>query len=191
MEKVETKLPGVFILCPRTHHDTRGVFYEAFNQKEMLRLGIKHNVVQINRSRSSRNVLRGLHFQRQKPQAKVVRVIRGKIMDVVVDVRPNSPSFKKHAVVELSSESNFSIYIPAGFAHGFLVLSKKADVEYTCDEYYSGTKDQCGVRWNDPDIGITWPPSPWRPILSKQDADMPWLRNLSKDSLPNMNALRK
>ncbi len=191
MEKMETKLPGVFVLCPQVHRDPRGNFYEAYNRQALLKLGIKHEVVQINCSRSAKNVLRGLHFQLEKPQAKIVRVVRGKIIDVAVDIRPDSPNFKKHTVIELSAESNFSVYIPRGFAHGFLVLSKEAQVEYSCDNEYSGATDQRGIRWNDPDIGIEWPASPWRPILSEQDINMPWLRNIPKDWLPHKNALRK
>tara|TARA_A100001388_G_scaffold266659_1_gene239955 strand:- start:793 stop:1329 length:537 start_codon:yes stop_codon:yes gene_type:complete len=164
----KTLLSDCFIIDPTVHGDERGFFLETF-QKERYGnfLGNDLEFVQDNHSRSSSGVLRGLHFQKLKPQGKLVRVVRGEVFDVAVDIRKESDSFGKWIGVNLSEKNKRQLWVPPGFAHGFLVLSNTADFEYKCTEYYDAN-DECSILWNDPDLQINWPIE--NPILSKKDS---------------------
>lgn len=155
MKVTLTAIPGLLILEPRRFGDSRGHFTELFSARRYSELGMSEPFVQDNWSRSSRGVLRGLHVQNPNPQAKLVSVIRGAVLDVAVDVRAGSPTFARHVAVELSEDNRQQLYIPRGFAHGFVVLSETADFFYKCDAYYS-PDDEIAVRWNDPALGIDW-----------------------------------
>lgn len=168
----QTTLPGVLILEPKVFRDERGFFTETFSTRALEGSGIPGLFVQDNHSRSSRGVLRGLHYQLHYPQGKLVHVARGKIFDVAVDIRLGSPTFGRWFGAELDDENLFSLWIPAGFAHGFCVLSDVADVTYKCTSLYSADDDR-GVAWNDPDIDIEWPVS--NPVVSEKDAKHPVL----------------
>lgn len=157
--KVEKNIGGIEGLCiiePTLHGDARGYFMETYNQKDMAEAGLNMAFVQDNQSCSTKGVLRGLHFQKQFPQGKLVRVIRGSVFDVAVDLRSNSKTFGKWFGVELTEENKKQIYIPEGFAHGFLVLSHMAEFFYKCTDFYH-PGDEGGIAWNDPEIGIQWP----------------------------------
>lgn len=157
MKIKKTKLDGCLIFEPKVFGDDRGFFLESYNlARYEPYLGLNYNFVQDNHSRSTKGVLRGLHFQKTKPQGKLVRVVRGEVFDVAVDIRKNSTSFGKYESVILSEENKKQFWIPPGFAHGFLVLSDIADFEYKCTEYYD-PEDECGIAWNDSDIDINWP----------------------------------
>jgi len=151
----ETGIDGLVIIEPEIHTDQRGYFMETYNARDLKDAGLPLNFVQDNHSRSIKGVLRGLHFQKQHPQGKLVRVVAGSIYDVAVDLRPTSPSFKRWFGVVLSSSNRKQLYIPRGFAHGFLALSE-AEVIYKCTDYYD-PEDEDGIIWNDPEIGIKWP----------------------------------
>jgi dTDP-4-dehydrorhamnose 3,5-epimerase len=148
-----TQIPGVLIVEPVVFGDERGFFLESFNEREMRRIGIDAHFVQDNHSRSQRSVLRGLHYQISQPQGKLVRVVSGKVFDVAVDVRRDSPAFGKWVGVELSAENKRMFWLPPGMAHGFVVLSETADFLYKATEYYA-PKSERTILWNDPDIGI-------------------------------------
>ena len=157
--KVEHDLNGIDGLCiiePTVHNDNRGYFMETFSQKDMYAAGLYTNFVQDNQSMSIKGVLRGLHFQKRFPQAKLVRVIRGSVYDVAVDLRAGSPTYGKYYGVILTEENKKQFLIPRGFAHGFLVLSDIAEFCYKCDDFYHAN-DEGGLAWNDPDIGVQWP----------------------------------
>lgn len=157
--KVEKNVGGILGLCvivPTVHGDSRGYFMETYNQNDMTEAGLDMVFVQDNQSCSTKGVLRGLHFQKQYPQGKLVRVIKGTVYDVAVDLRKESETFGKWYGVELSEENKKQFYIPQGFAHGFLVLSDVAEFCYKCTDFYR-PGDEGGIAWNDPDIGITWP----------------------------------
>ena len=149
-------IKGLCVISPKVHGDGRGYFMETYNQKEMKEAGINIDFVQDNQSCSSKGVLRGLHFQKEYPQAKLVRVVRGKVFDVVVDLRKESDTFGCWHGEILSEENKKQFLIPRGFAHGFLVLSDLAEFFYKCDDYYH-PNDEGGLAWNDPKIGIKWP----------------------------------
>jgi dTDP-4-dehydrorhamnose 3,5-epimerase len=167
--KVETThIPGVLIVEPVIFSDDRGFFWESFNEKEMRRIGIDAHFVQDNHSRSQCNVLRGLHYQISQPQGKLVRVVTGKVFDVAVDIRRDSPTFGKWAGVELSDENKRMCWLPPGIAHGFVVLSDFADFLYKTTDYYAQRYART-ILWNDPDLGIAWPFT-GQPILSAKDA---------------------
>lgn len=153
-----TKVPieGLFIIEPLVHGDSRGYFMETYNQKDMFEAGLKMNFVQENQSMSTKGVLRGLHFQKEHPQGKLVRVIKGRVFDVAVDLRKNSRTFGKWFGIELSEENKKQFYISEGFAHGFLVLSEVVEFSYKCTDFYN-PGDEGGIAWNDPKIGIEWP----------------------------------
>lgn len=153
-----TKLPieGLYIIEPTIHKDDRGFFMETYNKKDMEEAGLNMNFVQDNHSMSSKGVLRGLHFQKQYPQGKLVRVIKGAVFDVAVDLRLSSPTYGKWYGIELTEENKKQFYISEGFAHGFLVLSETAEFCYKVTDFYH-PGDEGGLAWNDPDIGITWP----------------------------------
>lgn len=155
LTKIVTSLPGVFILEPRVFGDERGFFFESYNQRTMESAGIMETFVQDNQSSSSRNVLRGLHYQVKQPQGKLVRVSEGEILDVAVDLRRSSPSFGRWEAARLSSENHRMLWIPVGFAHGFLVLSEKAQVLYKATDFYAPEFERTLI-WNDPELNIDW-----------------------------------
>lgn len=181
MKIQETSLPGVMIIEPKLYQDTRGFFYESFQHIKYQELGIKKSFVQDNVSRSAKNVLRGLHYQLKHPQAKLVFVSRGAVLDVAVDIRRGSPTFGNWISVELNDENHRQLYIPEGFAHGFLALSDEVDFFYKCTDYYDPTSE-FGIRWDDPNIGITWGITD--PLLSDKDSVYPLLNQLSPQQLP-------
>ncbi len=169
------EIEGVVLVKPIVFSDDRGFFMETYKYSDFAKNGIKENFVQDNHSKSVKNVLRGIHFQlNPKAQGKLVRCIKGKIFDVAVDLRKNSPTFKKWVGVELSEENKYMLYIPAGFGHAFLTLSDEAEVLYKATEEYSKEHDS-GIRWNDPEINITWGIK--SPILSEKDANLPYLKD--------------
>lgn len=150
------EIEGLYIIEPAVFPDERGYFMETYNQKDFEEAGLGITFVQDNQSMSVKGVLRGLHFQKQYPQGKLVRVVRGKVFDVAVDLRKDSQTYGKWFGVELSAENKKQFYIPEGFAHGFLVLSEEAEFCYKCTDFYH-PGDEGGIRWDDPDIGIKWP----------------------------------
>ncbi len=152
----KTPIEGLFVIEPTVHSDGRGYFMETYNQNDMREAGLNMEFVQDNQSMSTKGVLRGLHFQKQYPQGKLVRVIRGTVFDVAVDLRPGSETYGKWYGVELSAENKKQFYIPERFAHGFLVLSDEAEFCYKCTDFYH-PGDEGGIAWNDPEIGILWP----------------------------------
>lgn len=157
--KVEKNVGGISGLCviePAVHGDKRGYFMETYSQRDMEEAGIDVTFVQDNQSCSSKGVLRGLHFQKDFPQTKLVRVIKGRVFDVAVDLRKNSETYKKWFGIELTDDNKLQFLIPKGFAHGFLVLSDTAEFCYKCDDFYH-PGDEGGIAWNDPEIGIEWP----------------------------------
>jgi len=167
MKTFETKLEGCFEIEPKVFGDSRGFFLESFQKNRYQELlGIDKEFVQDNHSRSSRNVLRGIHSQLKKPQGKLVRVVRGEVFDVAVDLRPNSGSFGKWHSTILSEENKKQFWVPPGFGHAFLVLSDFADFEYKCTDYYD-PEDEFSILWDDPDLGIGWPIK--NPLLSSKD----------------------
>ncbi|ELB2076205.1 dTDP-4-dehydrorhamnose 3,5-epimerase [Vibrio parahaemolyticus] len=172
MKIIQTKLKGCLIIEPQVYGDERGFFLETFQAERYYEAGIEETFVQDNRSRSSQNVLRGLHFQKTKPQGKLVTVTNGEVFDVAVDLRPNSDTFGEYEAVVLSGENKLQFYIPPGFAHGFYVISKTADFQYKCSNYYDPT-DEGGILWNDPSLNINWPVA--TPILSEKDQMQPKL----------------
>lgn len=168
MKVTETALPEVFVIEPKVFGDARGFFFESFNQKAFAeRTGIDLPFVQDNHSRSRRGVLRGLHYQISQPQGKLVRVVRGAVFDVAVDVRKSSPTFGRWVGVELSEDNHRQLWVPPGFAHGFLVLTESADFLYKTTDYYAPEYERC-IAWNDPSIGINWPQGV-EPQLSEKD----------------------
>jgi dTDP-4-dehydrorhamnose 3,5-epimerase len=168
MKVQSTHIPGALIIEPTVFGDDRGFFLESFNEREMRSVGINANFVQDNHSRSQRDVLRGLHYQINQPQGKLVRVVSGKVFDVAVDLRRNSPAFGQWVGVELSAENRRIFWIPPGLAHGFLVLSDSADFVYKATDYYA-QKFERSIHWNDSDLNIHWPLQN-QPILSSKDA---------------------
>ena len=168
MEAAPTKIPEVLILEPKVFEDKRGFFLESFNQIQWEKAsGIKLRFVQDNHSRSAKNVLRGLHYQVEQIQGKLIRVLQGEIFDVAVDLRKSSPTFGKWVGTKLNAVHHQQLWIPPGFAHGFLILSDTADVFYKTTDYYAPKHDRT-LLWNDPDLAIDWPLSS-EPILSEKD----------------------
>ena len=177
MDYKETAIKGVYIIEPRVFNDARGYFFEAWKQAEFEEHVGPVNVVQDNESKSGRGVLRGLHYQRgEASQAKLVRVIKGCVVDVAVDLRRSSPTFGQHVMVELSEENKRQFFIPRGFAHGFLVLSDEAIFTYKVDNPYAPEAD-AGVRWNDPDLAINWPTDGMEVLTSEKDLRQPLLKD--------------
>lgn len=168
MQVQETNLDEVKLLAPRVFADSRGFFLESYNQRTFGELGIHETFVQDNHSRSERGVLRGLHYQLVQPQGKLVRAVRGEIFDVAVDLRRSSPTFGRWTGHLLSEDNKLMLWIPAGFGHGFLVLSLVAEVLYKATDFYAPQGER-SVLWNDPEIGIEWPDA-GTPILSPKDA---------------------
>lgn len=171
----KTDIEGVYIIEPKVFGDERGYFMETYNEKDFKEAGLDYCFVQDNQSKSHKGVLRGLHYQRNYPQAKLVRVIQGEVFDVAVDLRKNSPTYGKWVGVVLSSENKKMFMIPRGFAHGFVVLSETAEFVYKCDDIYH-PEDEGGIMWNDPDVGIDWPYK-GEPSLSEKDTKHPLLRD--------------
>jgi dTDP-4-dehydrorhamnose 3,5-epimerase len=178
MEVIETEIPEIKILIPRRFADPRGVFCETYSRKALAAAGIDYDFVQDNQSLSTeRGVVRGLHFQVPPfAQGKLVRVTRGAVLDVAVDIRRNSPTFGKFVAVELSAENWKQMIVPAGFAHGFCVLMPNTEVQYKVTNYYSPQHDR-GILWNDPAIGIPWPAGAGEALLSEKDRRLPLLRD--------------
>ncbi|AIF49388.1 dTDP-4-dehydrorhamnose 3,5-epimerase [Dyella japonica] len=181
MKIQETPLQGALVLEPRVFGDGRGFFYESYNQAAFRDAGIDANFVQANVSRSSKGVLRGLHYQWPSPQGKLVSVLQGEVYDVAVDIRQGSPTFGQWTGVMLSGENHRHFWIPEGFAHGFCVLSEFAIFTYQCTALYDPSAD-AGVRWNDSDLGIDWPVR--NPLLSEKDQKAPLLRDVPSPRLP-------
>lgn len=168
MQVVQTAIPEVLILEPQVFGDERGFFFESFNQQKFESLtGVKANFVQDNHSKSAVNVLRGLHYQIQQPQGKLVRVVAGEVFDVAVDLRRKSKTFGKWVGVVLSGENKRQLWVPPGFAHGFVVLKEGTEFLYKTTDYYAPQHERC-IRWNDPEIGIEWPLF-GEPVLSAKD----------------------
>ena len=177
MEYIATQIKGVFIIEPKVFQDARGYFMEAWKQAEFDEHVGRTVFIQDNESKSSFGVLRGLHYQKgDASQAKLVRVIKGKVLDVAVDIRKSSPTFGQHVMVELSEENKRQFFIPRGFAHGFLVLSDEAIFTYKVDNPYAPQCD-AGIRWNDPDLGIEWPIDPAKVLTSEKDLKQPLLKD--------------
>ena len=181
MEIIETAIKGVFIIEPRIFKDARGYFFESFSERELEeKIGNIH-FVQDNESYSSYGVVRGLHFQKPPySQAKIVRVIKGAVLDVAVDLRKNSPTYGQHVAVELTGDNHRQLFIPRGFAHGFSVLSNEVLFQYKCDNYYA-PQSEGGIRWNDPDLNINWQIPADKVILSEKDTKHPLLKEFVSD----------
>lgn len=176
MASAPTAIPGVIVLAPQVHADDRGFFVETFRESVLAERGIRHRWVQDNQARSQRGVLRGMHFSVDPGQAKLVRCARGRVLDVVVDLRAGSPTHGRWQGVELDDEGGAQVYVPAGLAHGYLVLSEVADVVYKCSEYYDPAKER-SLAWDDPEVGISWPDGP--KIVSERDAAAPRLAEVT------------
>lgn len=181
MEIIKTDIAGVLIVEPTVYGDARGYFFESFNEREFReKTGFKVHFVQDNESKSSYGVVRGLHFQRPPhAQSKLVRVVRGEVLDVAVDIRPKSPSFGKHVAVRLSAENHRQFFLPKGFAHGFSVLSEDAVFQYKCDDFYAPDCEGA-IAWDDPELGIDWMLPAEDVILSEKDRNHPSFDELRK-----------
>lgn len=185
MKIIKTHLPGVVVIEPKVFGDKRGFFLETYRQDVLRQAGINVTFVQDNHSRSTQGVLRGLHYQLEQTQGKLVRVTSGSVFDVAVDVREGSPTFGQWYGTQLDEESMHMLYVPPGYAHGFVVLSQSADFLYKCTDYYHPESEQ-GIAWNDPDIGIEWPISNLSSeiSLSEKDKANVLLKDQSHDKLP-------
>jgi dTDP-4-dehydrorhamnose 3,5-epimerase len=183
MRRIETTLPDVCLIEPVVHGDHRGFFFESYRQDRFAEIGITHRFVQDNHSRSSAGVLRGLHYQLGKPQAKLVRATLGRVFDVVVDVRRGSPTFGRWAGAELSTENRLMLFAPEGFAHGFMVLSDYAEFQYKCSDTYAPEEER-GLQWDDPSLAIEWPVEGLTPVLSDRDRTWPCLADTPAHDLP-------
>ena len=179
MEIIKTDIDGVFIIEPKVFGDSRGYFFESFNAREFaLKTGLDVNFVQDNESMSHYGVLRGLHFQNPPyAQSKLVRVVQGKVVDVAVDIRRDSPTFGKYVMAELTGENHRQFFVPRGFAHGFAVLSDVAVFQYKCDNFYAPASEGA-IAWNDPDIAIPWPVPASDVELSEKDKKHPFLKDI-------------
>lgn len=178
IEVVKTEIPGVLIIEPKVFGDDRGYFMESFNAREFTeKTGMKVNFVQDNESKSRYGVLRGLHFQLPPyTQSKLVRVVKGKVLDVAVDIRKGSPTYGKYIACEMTGENKRQFFVPKGFAHGFCVLSDEAVFQYKCDDFYH-PESEGAIAWNDPDIAIKWPVEAEKVILSEKDKHHPNLKD--------------
>ena len=175
MNFIKTEIEGVYIIEPKVFGDNRGYFFESYNENVFKAAGLNYKFVQDNESKSKKGVLRGLHFQKTYPQAKLVRVLDGEVFDVAVDLRKDSPTYGKWVGVILSSENKRQFMIPRGFAHGFVVLSETATFTYKCDEFYH-PEDEGGIMWNDPLVNIKWP-FEGEILLSEKDKKHPLLKD--------------
>jgi dTDP-4-dehydrorhamnose 3,5-epimerase len=180
LKKIPTSLPDIFFIEPTVFSDSRGFFFESYSRRDMERIGIRNDFVQDNQSCSAKGVVRGLHFQSRHPQGKLVRVLRGSIYDVVVDLRKGSPTFGTSIGFEISAQDFRMLWVPVGFAHGFLSLEDHTEVQYKTTDFYYPEYD-AGIRWNDPDLGICWPLAQHgisSAIISEKDAKLPLLREI-------------
>lgn len=181
MNIIETPIPGVVIIEPRLFLDARGYFFESFNQREFEEKVCKTTFVQDNESKSSYGVIRGLHFQKPPfAQSKLVRVVKGAVLDVAVDIRKDSPTFGRHVAVELTEDNHRQFFIPRGLAHGFSVLSEEVIFQYKCDNFYA-PQSEGAIAWDDPDLGIDWRIPADKAVLSEKDRHHPLLRQTSLD----------
>ena len=179
MKIIDTAVPGVLIFQPTMHADDRGFFMETFRSSHFATRGLGLDFVQDNQSRSKKGTLRGLHFQRERPQGKLVRVLYGEVFDVAVDIRKGSSTFGKWVGEYLSSDNNRQLWVPPGFAHGFYVISPVADLVYKCTDYYQ-KDDEISVSWSDPALAIEWPLNGQVPLLSERDSNAPLLHEVTK-----------
>lgn len=178
MQFTTCHIPGLLVVEPKVFEDSRGYFFESFNQKLFAEHGIDCQFVQDNQSKSSYGVIRGLHFQENPhSQAKLVRVLNGSILDVAVDIRKDSPTYGKHFSIELTSDNKKQLWVPAGFAHGFSVLSETAIVLYKCDQFYNKASEG-GVRWDDIDLNIDWRIPTDKAVISEKDQKLPSFKDL-------------
>ena len=183
--KIETKIEGVYVIEPTVFGDDRGYFMETYSKKDFEEIGIYNEFVQDNQSKSRKGVLRGLHFQSENTQAKLVRCIKGEVFDVAVDLRPGSVTYGKWEGVRLTEENKKMFMVPKGFAHGFLVLSDEAEFAYKCDDLYNHSAEG-GLRWNDPEVGIEWPMEgilEEELLTSEKDGKWPLLKELRETDL--------
>jgi dTDP-4-dehydrorhamnose 3,5-epimerase len=185
LERVDTALDGVYELRPKVNRDARGFFLETYHRAKFQQLGISDHFVQDNHSCSRKGTLRGLHYQLRHAQAKLCRVIEGEALDVAVDIRAGSPNFGKWTSVLLSEEAQNQIYVPAGFAHGFLALTERVQFLYKCSDFYD-PEDEHGIVWNDADIAVQWGVE--EPIISERDAKLSALAKVSQQFLPEYTA---
>lgn len=181
MHIIETALAGVFLIEPQVFGDSRGFFFEAYQAERYQALGLQKPLVQANVSRSTRGVVRGLHYQLVQPQDKLVTVLKGSVYDVAVDIRPGSPTFGQWVGFELNEDNHHQLFVPKGFAHGFEVLSDEADFLYQCSDYYHPQSER-GIAWNDPDLNIPWQTE--QACLSAKDALHPRLKDVALEFLP-------
>ena len=187
MEVIKTALDGVVIIEPKVFADSRGYFFESFSQREFEEKVRKINFVQDNESMSSYGVMRGLHFQRPPfTQSKLVRCVKGKVLDVAVDIRKGSPTYGQHVAVELTEDNHRQLFIPHGFAHGFVVLSEEAIFQYKCDNFYA-PQSEGGIAWNDPALQIDWRIPSDKIILSEKDTKHPLLEDYQTDFVYSEN----
>ncbi len=180
-ERIETELPGVLLIQPRVWRDDRGFFLETYHAAKFAQLGVQDTFVQDNHSLSTRDTLRGLHYQLQHAQAKLCRVVRGEVLDVAVDIRRGSPTFGRWISALLSDQNKRQIYIPRGFAHGFVVLSEEAEFLYKCSDFYDPESER-GIHWQDPQLAIQWGVTD--PVLSGKDSRYPRLADVPAELLP-------
>jgi dTDP-4-dehydrorhamnose 3,5-epimerase len=179
MNIIETEIQGVYIIEPKVFGDSRGYFFESYSRREFEAKVGPVEFVQDNESKSCYGVVRGLHFQKPPhAQAKLVRVVKGKVLDVAVDLRKDSPTYGRHVSVELSEDNRRQVFIPKGFAHGFSVLSEEAVFQYKCDDYYA-PETECAIAWNDPELNIDWRIPADQVILSEKDKRHPELKDLN------------
>lgn len=184
MKRIDTALPGVCLIEPKVFGDHRGFFMETYSKRMFEEIGINHEFVQDNHSKSTKGVLRGLHYQLIQPQAKLVRVTKGEVFDVAIDMRRGSPTYGKWIGEILSEDNKRMLFIPEGFAHGFVVLSDEAEFTYKCSDFYAPEHER-GLIWNDPSIGIDWPiPEGMEPMLSQKDAAYPTFETLPEADQP-------
>ena len=181
MKIISTSIPEILVIEPVVFEDERGFFMETYHQKKYAEMGIEPVFVQDNLSHSLQGTLRGLHYQLKRPQAKLIQASKGAIFDVAVDIRSGSPNFGQWTAVLLSEENKRQMFVPAGFAHGFCVLSEAADVIYKCTDFYA-PKDEGGILWSDSTIAIDWPVS--GPLLSEKDKQLPCLADIPPEFLP-------
>lgn len=182
MKVKELEIPGAFLISPDRYSDQRGHFFESYSERRYRDIGINQNLVQENVSFSKHKVLRGLHFQTNQTQGKLVYALAGSVFDVAVDIRRGSPTFKKWISCDLSAENGFQMWIPPGFAHGFCVTSESALFVYKCSDYYD-SESEVSLAWNDPVIGIDWPIDD--PLLSEKDDSLPSIDEIDQNLLPN------
>ena len=179
----DSKISGIKIITPQIYKDDRGYFFESFNANDFKKLGLPIKYLQENQAYSKKGTIRGLHYQLKYPQGKLVRVIQGEVFDVAVDIRRGSPTFGKYEGLHISDKNNKIMYIPEGFAHGYVVLSGTAILQYKCTEIYH-PEDEYGLIWNDKDLNIQWPVN--NPILSEKDKSLPTLQFIKENKLPKI-----